>query len=309
MKTIVPLFIAFIIPAFSFSQEYHPMLGDTNVWKVRYQFEGISTETFATKGDTTIDSMTYKLIGWVEAANELAYLREDSIEQKVYCHPPADVNFSGEYVFYDFSLTENDSILLLDYVGFESPYDTLGYYYVDSIRVINIYEGQRRIFYLRSLSCPYWEYCEYPVWIEGVGTLGHTLHPGQSPMEWPLCEDCEYFLSCFFRNDILVYQSQESIEYETCDIDISNIEEKKYSLKKKNIILYDMGNGLFNIKSFNNKIKKLCIISIDGKLIFKNIYNTWDVQINLKKQRAGFYCVRKKKKKNNISIIKLIKTK
>ncbi|MBI4649256.1 MAG: T9SS type A sorting domain-containing protein [Bacteroidia bacterium] len=307
MKNIIFLFIAFIIPAFSFSQEYHPMLGDTNVWKVRYYFESIITETFVTKGDTTIDSLTYKIIGWASGTNEFAYLREDTLEKKVYCRPPAYINFSSEYVFYDFSLIENDSILLFDYYyDYPGNFDTLGYYYVDSIRLINTYEGQRKIFYFSKPSAQFWE---YPVWIEGVGTLGHPLHPGQSPIEGPYGGEFGYLLSCFFRNDILVYQSQESIEYETCDIDISNIEEKKYSLKKKNIILYDMGNGLFNIKSFNNKIKKLCIISIDGKLIFKNIYNTWDVQINLKNQIAGFYCVRIIDEKNNVSLIKLIKTK
>ena len=73
-------------------------------------------------------------------------LFEDTIERKVYTLKQ-DIDTS-ENIYYDFSLKEKDSIYLREAWH---VYDTSGFWiWVDSIRNIEILEGSRRVFYLKS---------------------------------------------------------------------------------------------------------------------------------------------------------------
>lgn len=199
------------------AQEYHPTLGDTNVWKIVSTFESTLTETYSTKKDTVLDGRNYKEFGLVDFLNVYGYIREDSVARKIYIRPLETHNDTNEYVMYDFSLAENDSIELFSINDW--LLESMGFYTVDSIKLTNIDGTQRKKFFLSGKPHVYYGVRENPVWIEGIGSLGNFLYPGISVDEMNLGE-----LSCFFKDNKLIYHSPK---FDSCDVFIMGTNETK----------------------------------------------------------------------------------
>ena len=87
------------------------------------------------------------------------YIREDTITKKVYTRSNEN---SPEKLLYDISLQEGDSVC---YFGYGTHW-----FYIDSLRTINLYDIERKIWHLKSKNQYKGEYV-YPTWIEGIGSL------------------------------------------------------------------------------------------------------------------------------------------
>jgi hypothetical protein len=218
------------------AQSYYPMLDSvSNVWHhvgnvipvrtnatatncfypSQFSFFGYTAET---SGDTSMNGLTYyKLeehpyIGGAGSECLFGFMREDTAAQQVYF---MDNQFSPEVLLYDFSLQVGDSIYY-DFLQ-SSGYYYDGYFKVDSISVMTITGGPRRVFYLRNYAAPL---PAYPLmWIEGVGHPGHVVFTYSENASWGF----GWFTSCndgiprdFFQTLTCFEQSNQNIYFDTC---------------------------------------------------------------------------------------------
>jgi hypothetical protein len=180
------------------------MLGVSNKWYVLNIYD---PRIYITKGDTLVGNRDYKILGLEDLGNDFGFIREDTIERKVFIIPNS-VRDSVEIIYFDFSLEENDSILL-----YSLNYDSLGIFTVDSVRHISTLTGNRKAVYLRNED---WDSFSWkPVWVEGIGTLGdmenRETSPGLGSKSGGNGE-----LSCFFKDGVKIYQSEYSQSIDTC---------------------------------------------------------------------------------------------
>ncbi len=215
IKAFVSILILFMqFPLEVYSQKYNPTIGNSNKWNIVETFEATGTKTYIADRDTIISGFTYKIYELTSDIRDIAYIREDTVSRKIFVRPGEFVQDTNEYVLYDFSLSELDSLPLyaFSYWGI----DNLGYFQIDSIREIEILEGITRVFHLHENenTSPVWH--RLPVWIEGCGSIGDFIHPGVSAIDHMWGE-----LSCFFRNEIQVYQSPK---YDSCMIFVDGIQ-------------------------------------------------------------------------------------
>ena len=108
MKTIKVTILLLVFGTNLYSQDYHKTLGETNVWKVvDFWGEGSCVRSYSTKGEKTIDTIAYKILG--EAAlnqiTEYGYLREDTLEKKIYIKPNFEwTGIDKEFIYADFTI-------------------------------------------------------------------------------------------------------------------------------------------------------------------------------------------------------------
>jgi hypothetical protein len=193
-------------------QEYIPMLGNSNQWYILRTFEGRYTYIFTTQGDTLINNKSYKILGRQGVYYIPGFIREDTLERKVYMMPNS-IKDTFEIVYFDFSLNENDSIFI-----YSINYDSLGYFRVDSVRYISTLGGLRKAIYLNDPRIVY--DIPAPVWVEGIGTLG-SIEYRESPSESYNAGE----LSCYFKDGVKIYQSEFSKSLDTCIIEWSGVED------------------------------------------------------------------------------------
>ena len=292
MKNIFVLsFIILIIQGIN-AQDYVPMLADSNTW---YVFSGASSghsDLYIAKDDTVINNKKYKVLGvdyfLSSSLQVLGYIREDTIEKRVYMIPYSyNEPDTVEIIYFDFSLNENDSILL-----YELNHDSIGYFRVDSIWNISTLAGDRRALYLKS---PDWDYWEGPIWVEGVGTLGNIAYREQPPHFYNFGE-----LSCFFMDDIKVFQSQFSEEKDTCIIFSTSVEDFK---SRPEINIYpNPANSEINIEFKNNLPFSVSIFDLYGRLILE-ASNQKNIKLN--NFSNGTYII-KVKQRNGIMTVRFI---
>ena len=187
-----------------YKDSYIPLLGDTNVWYMaeRMEFGEIINYKRVTGNKLVINDTTYT---WIEDGNGqggYALLRENIEEKKVYKRQSELVN-SEEFVLYDFSLQEGDSIFISE--------ESYSWFYVDSVKYTDTYAGYRKTWFLRSE----WD-DEFPVWIEGIGSLSGLLVPSKQPnLNWWEFPE----LLCAEYNNEIVYKSDNGTTY-GCDFEL-----------------------------------------------------------------------------------------
>lgn len=283
MKTIILSIILFSTISLSVNgQSYYPMLGDTNTWYYYHCFEGCYTDIYCTNGDTVIGGLNYKVIGYCDMQTWGAFFREDTIEKKVYQR----YNQNVELLMYDFSLQVGDSILLQDY--FYNSVTNIGWYHLDSIKLVNISVGNRKSFNFHNT------FNNNPLlWIEGVGTLGY---PFQSYSNYAPSWD---EVSCFYRNDTLIYQSQFSQQSGTCNIWVSINENESNSFE-----LFPNPTTNEIVVSNSTMFKNYKLYDLLGKTLMSNDICENNFIIDLKSLPSGIYLL--KLTDNNRSLTKKI---
>lgn len=204
----------------SFGQFYNPTIGDSNMWNIIETFEATNTRTNVANRDTIINGLNYRkfeevFYGVNTVYDCIAYIREDTLDQKIFIRTGDFLQDTIEYVLYDFSLNEGDSIQLYGITYWEV--DSMGYYQVDSISEIELNGQIHKKFFLSGDPYVYPDRPENPIWIEGVGSLGDFMHPGISVDEFT-----RGVLSCFFKNGIKVFQSPD---YDSCMVFFGDIEK------------------------------------------------------------------------------------
>ncbi|MDB5284780.1 MAG: hypothetical protein JWO06_3855 [Bacteroidota bacterium] len=198
------LFCSLLFCQFAKAQAYNPMLSDSNTWYITTCFEGCWTDVVWTSGDTTLGGLQYKIVRSKRCNSTspciIAFFREDTLQKKVYVRKYSqDVGFKDttEFVYYDFSLVQGDSIYLFDpqILYPRDVRDTLGWYRVDTVYSISTLVGIRKLLFLypvNFIGC-----CENMNWVESIGAIdGPYLYGGG-----------DSWLNCFFRNEVHEYSS------------------------------------------------------------------------------------------------------
>jgi hypothetical protein len=213
MKRAVIVVLFTILTGMTYSQDYYPLVVEDNTWNVMaagllpYFDTVYSTVTYKLSGDTLINSLTYKKMysSWEEIPmnwNLYGFIREDTNRQ-VWLKTEFTTQ---EFLMYDFSIVEGDSVL----VGQQDPV----YLHVDSITSVTINGIDRQKFWLSCTENPYY----FETWIEGVGSDKGIVWSGSALMVggW-------YELLCLSNNDELIYMNPD---YDFCYINTVNIDEK-----------------------------------------------------------------------------------
>lgn len=278
MGFISSILLLFFWSNHALSQNYIPMLGETNEWYEWHSYvEGAETFIFYTKKDTVLNGKNYKVIGVKGRGNEYGFIREDTFDHKVYMLGYQAID-TFEITRYDFSLEENDSIELYDL-----NYKVIGNYFVDSVRMINTLAGPRRAIYLINRQ---WNFDNKLVWVEGVGSLGSIEVPFASPYH-------QFGLNCYFKDGIKVFESELASNYDTCMIGWSNVEDQPvtqnilvYPNPVKDILYFD-----FDYPSGDNFF--LCVYNSAGRIIIEKEINGMDhTGIDLSRYLPGLYFYR-----------------
>jgi|GEM_PF-2570777 len=232
MKKLYSLLILFTSLGFTLrAQTYYPMLDSAaNKWTYATQafgvtqpppgprtsncnlplyMSGLSNPWEYTAGDTVINSVTYKILIYEENMTPclIGFIREDTAARKVYFRSHQD---PGEYVLYDFSLQAGNTFVVN--VPANSVYQP-GIYEVDSIVMVNIHAGPRRMFYLSDPANPF----QPPLtWIESVGSPFELVYTQREAMSVPSpfgsCPGDQHQFSIF----LACFEHTGNVYFDTC---------------------------------------------------------------------------------------------
>lgn len=202
MRNLV-LFIALAISLNSYSQQYEPMLAESNEWHFTSCFNGCITDVYITHDDTLVDGLSYKILDGYHYISRTFLLREDVIEKKVYLLKITPTK-NEEYLLYDFSLVVGDSIEMSNPI---SPFPSNGGWFIlDSIpqNVIANGSSYRHFYFSPTLSNTI--SAAPAVWVESVGSLSLVNGPSGEP-------DINNagHVSCLFKNGEIRYRQLDSI--------------------------------------------------------------------------------------------------
>jgi hypothetical protein len=274
MKKIKLLFLLLLSSVGLQGQEYVPLIDTTRTWNVAEYFYagGGNYEYFF--GDTiSINDTLYvelKAKWSIKSDNVYAYMREDTVSQKVYFRSSI---WADDSLLYDFSLEEGDTIQLYG--------DPIKYtvHQVDSVELLN---GDIRKRWILSLNAKL-----EAVWIEGIGNItAYLLTPGESDGS-----TIETVTLCCYENGELVYMDET---YNTCylDFDWVNVAE----IDNDNISIFPnpaTGKATLsipNISSYKNPI--LDLFNLYGQTVKTMPIKEKQTQIDLTDLPAGSYLYR-----------------
>lgn len=269
------------------AQTYVPMLSSLNEWQLTSCASGCLTDIYYIDGDTSINNLNYKVLNGYHYIERTFWLRESIPTRKVYLsYANSDKNRS-EKLLYDFSLQVNDSIKMYNPI---SPFDEdSGFYKVDSIisRILNDGNSYNHFYFSPSISNNI--SFEKPIWIEGLGTLSMINAPGGGPNVNGAGK-----VSCYFKDDILVYTQTDSIQ--GCSA-VNYLNSNAENTHIDFTIYPNPTSENLTVKSALN-ILQLQIMSIDGRLLLTTKSKTVDVssltagnyilQINFEGQKTQF---------------------
>jgi len=285
MKKIVFINIVFIMhftgAQYLFSQNYHPLLNDSATWYYAFNSGwGAITDPTHIKGEEIINEMVYKSYGYVEMGNVLAYVREDTIERKVYIMMCSHYNEGKEVLLYDFSMEVGDSICY-EYFSTCINIIDIGCFHVDSIIPFTTENGNLKAYYL-SGSQP-WD--KNIIWIEGIGSLGLFEEPFNSSDT----SGGNYSLNCYYQGDQLFYQSTISKRKGECNInDYNKIEN---STSNKLIIYPNPSESTINIEGLI-KDSRITVYDIYGRQMFSaKSFVPGIIRINIRDWEKGTYFI------------------
>lgn len=197
-----------------YSQNYLPLLDQTNQWHFTTCNFGCLTDVYYTNGDTLVNGFSHKILDGYHYISRSFLLREDVVAKKVYL-TKVNSNSISEYLLYDFSLNEGETINMINPI---SPFPQNGGPFVlDSIRqkpLVNNIEYKH--FYFSPTSANTTSTANV-VWIEGIGNKSLINAPGGNADI-----NGAGHLSCFFKNAVLLYSQLDSItacNYQTLETD------------------------------------------------------------------------------------------
>lgn len=204
MKKINILFVLMLTPFTTWSQNYTPLLDDRNEWQLTSCYFGCLTDVYFTDGDTIANNHTYKILDGYHYISRTFLLREEIEQQKIYLGKVNDENQIEEYLLYDFSLEEQDSIEIRNPITPFPP--NSGFYKLDSIKHLPLVNGNLYKHYYLSPTSSNSESTTPAIWVEGLGSLSMINAPAGFPDINGVGQ-----ISCFFKNQTLFYEDLDSI--------------------------------------------------------------------------------------------------
>lgn len=250
----------FFATSTAMAQPYTPLLDHFNEWQLTNCFFGCVTDVYYTDGDTIVNGQTHKILDGYHYISRTFLLREEVASKKVYL---TRINPGGidEYLLYDFSVQEGDSINMLNPV---TPFPSDGGYFIlDSIISRELADGNLYRHFYFSPTPSNTVSSEDATWVEGVGSLSMINAPGGHPDI-----NAVGHLSCFFKNGEIFYSNLDSIDNcKPVHLGLSN----KQSLSK--IVLYTPHNSTICVLKNTIDVTQLEVFDINGKKI-QQLFNT-----------------------------------
>jgi len=261
MKKIIFIFILLGGNMALYGQEYVPLLDTNKVWNIyeNWIYFGETRPHFLERCETDTTRFIIKKEWHSEHIEELGYLFEDTVSQKVYY-----TNVNGdEVLLYDFSLSEGD---------------VFEYMLVTKVDSIQLLDGT----YRKRIE---FEDGYYYYWIEGIGSyMGGLLWT-----DWYFKKNIpEAWLLCHYENDSLLYMNDE---FDTCNFSfiINNTETLNKSLIPK---IYPNPFSQKLSISFENPVfgekHEIMIKALDGRVVYKETLNS-DISLDLSFLSKGIY--------------------
>ncbi len=289
--------LSFIISA----QPYKPMLDNFNEWRLTNCFQGnCSDEIYYTDGDTLHGGYQYKVLDGFHFISRTLWLREDSVNQKVYLSykdVTSPAGFRIEDLLYDFSLQIGDSIFMKNPI---SPFTTdAGYFTLDSINMEQLLDGNNYRHYYLSPSLSNIVSTNTAEWIEGVGSLSLVNAPSGFPDVNGVGK-----VSCCFKNGTLFYSNLDSTTG-CVSSTVSNFNQDPVLNELK--VYPTFVENKCHITGMQD-MRNIAVYNVNGKLIQqKPVLNTNQLDLNLDKLISGIYFLVLSDGKNDQFPFKIIK--
>lgn len=267
-----------LIATFSYGQSYRPLLDNSNQWHFTTCNSGCLTDLYYTNGDTIVNGLNHKVLDGFHYQSRTFLLREEVLTKKVYLKKINGSSFL-EYLLYDFSLNEGAIFNMNNPL---SPFPLRGGSFVlDSIRMKPL---------VNSINYKHFYFSPTPsntisthkvVWIEGLGSMSIINAPGGDANINGVGH-----LSCFYKNQELVYSQLDSISgcaYQTLSINEIhnyNFQNLKLYLSLKNKFILENSLLITSFEIFDitgRRIKRETnleskTIEIDATEYAANIY-------------------------------------
>ncbi|MET3730977.1 T9SS type A sorting domain-containing protein [Moheibacter stercoris] len=293
MKTLFLMLGILVYLGVSQAQSYTPMLDNQNEWQVLSCYgDDCFKDVYYTNGDTIVNGQNHKILDGYHYISRTFLLREELSSKKVYLKTHIN-NQQNEYLLYNFSMQEGDSIEMKNPI---TPFpEDGGFYTLDSIRPRPILHDHMAKFYFFSPSVSNQnEIQTKPIWVEGVGSLSLVTAPGGHPNYFGVGQ-----VSCFFKNGSLFYFDGDM--QDSCDAVMKNVEMNNL-LETKFYVANSIGHLQTNIP-----IQSLDLFSSQGQLIRQeSIGNKTQYQVDFKNLPTGIYILRVKSIQNQMKSIKFI---
>lgn len=264
-----------------FGQNYRPLLGNLNEWHFTTCYFGCITDVYYTDGDTLVNGKTYKILDGYHYIHRNLLLREDVEEQKIYLTITAP-QYTEDILLYDFSLSEGDSIKMLNPIT-PFPPDG-GFFILDSVRMrLLADENEYRHFYF-SPALSNTNSTENAEWIEGVGSLSLINAPGG----YPDINGVGH-LSCSFKNTEVFYSNLDSIT--ACEPLFLSINAVVSSLNSMQ--LYALPESNCFLLTDTQQVTEVSVFELTGKRVKTVVLpkNENTIHLDLNGLRSGIYII------------------
>lgn len=269
------------------SQNYTPLLDQTNKWYVTTCYSGCITDSYFTNGDTLVNNKMHKILDGYHYISRTFLLREDVNEKKVFLTKVTG-NRKDEFLLYDFAMQEGDSIQMNNPI---TPFPSNGgYYQLDSIRGIpNVNNQLLKHFYLspthsNTIST------QSAVWVEGIGSLSIINAPGG----YPDLNGAGH-VTCFYKNESLFYSFNSPLNTQCA------IPEEPSNL----IVFYEPNDSTWHVKN-TSPVLTVTLFDVSGRKI-KTFHNSNEVQmtLNINDCSSGIYFLNFEVKNQKNQVVKI----
>lgn len=295
MKKYFGLFLL-IITNFCFSQNYIPILSQTNEWYMHYVGLGFDIDNYYYTDDTIINNQTFAKFyeQTYNGLNMLGYLSEDTISQKFYFYNKDNnggIVLSSQILIYSFNINVGDTVTVSSNWGSFNPSFVTSKLVLRKINNSQLAGGcepipvvmpTRRVFALTNPLNPQ----DTINWIEGTGSVAGVLSSGKSVCDF----DIPIFLSCHSKNGVLIFKHANF----NCTISAADISKNKNNQNKvllyPNPTLTDIKVEILNAEYGEKKIE---ILDVLGRVIKTENIDIGDEQftIQLLEIPKGLYMI------------------
>jgi hypothetical protein len=276
------LFIVSFFPGFGlFGQSYTPLLDQINEWQFTTCYFGCLTDIYYTDGDTVVNGKNYKILDGYHFISRSFLIREDVNSRRVFM-TITQPQFYEDILLYDFSISEGDSIVMLNPI---SPFPPDGgYFYLDSIRLLPLTDGNLYRHFYFSPTPSNISSSQNATWVEGVGSLSVINAPGGHPDI-----NGAGHLSCSFKNMELRYSNLDSIS--VCEPVHLNMYD--FIIENREVELFAQSEKNRFILTPAEKIKEVTVFDLSGKQIKIFAGNGQErLYLNLTEFKTGIYILK-----------------
>jgi len=290
------LFLLFTLSLYFLSaQNYHPLLEKGKTWNVFYWqntcfVNPCGGTQYSLGGDTIIQGIEYKKIvqksiialeepvfylpfGLSKDSSIISFMREDTLNKKVYAIHNDGYEESKEFLAYNFNLQLGDSLVI--------PYLDSSFLILDTIKSIVLTNGEYRKIYLFKDYGNLFNNSQSQ-YIEGIGGDSGLFFPFLSTIENSIT------LGCVRQNGIELYKNPNS-RWGCETITTTETIKSNYNFS----IFPNPVSNFLNINCTNCQLRKVEIIDVNGNFVLqKQLHQIDNQQIDIDYLSSGIYFIK-----------------